>query len=99
MARAQSGHDESLLGFSWRGFFDHLRHVVKPPASGDQVSADRAIIRRLALVSRLDGRNRAILCGSDLDQLLRRTLWPAADVKVIAHQQQKGLSAHQLTPT
>src|SRR5436309_3676588 len=48
-------------------------------------------------MSCLHRRNRAVLSHRDLGQLLCRALSPAAHVKMIAHQQQKGLSADKFT--
>ena len=60
------------------------------------MAAHRSIIRQLAFMGGLDGRHRAILHRRDLDQLLRAAFLAAADVKVIADQQEKRLIRGEL---
>jgi antagonist of KipI len=63
----KAGHDDLLFGFGGGGFFQDLRDFVQTLASGHEMAADSAVIRKLAFVGSLHGRNRTILNQSDLD--------------------------------
>src|SRR5262245_3431397 len=53
VAGTQAGHDEALFGFGRGRFFEDVFDLVKPLFGGDEPPADRAVVRQLALVSRL----------------------------------------------
>ena len=96
MAGPQPGDDQPLLGLGGRGLLQHFRDLIQPFAPGDEAPANRPVVRQLALVRRLHGGHGAILRPGDLDQLLRGAL-AAADVEMVADQQQERNAARKLT--
>src|SRR6266581_71591 len=98
MAGAQARNDEPLLRFGGGGLLQHLRDLIHPLSSGHQMAAHRAVIGQLALVGSLHRRDGTILGHGELNQLLRWPFLVAADIKMIAYQKQKRLSADKITP-
>src|SRR5262249_60860406 len=64
-------------------------------ASWAEASARRAIIRRFAFVRRLARKNRTFLCRGDGGYLSRATFRPAANIQVVADEQQERFSADE----
>ena len=96
MAGAQAGNDEPLLGFRGRGLLDHFIDLEQTLASGDEPSADRTVEGQLALVRRLHGGDAAILRSGGFDELLGAPLLRAAEVEMIADEEQERILAHEL---
>ena len=97
VAGPQARDNQPLLGLGGGGLLQHLGDLIKALARRHQAPANRAVIGQLALVRRLHGRDGAILHPRDLDQLLRGALGAAADVKMVADQQQERLGAGKFT--
>ena len=96
MTGAQAGNDEPLLGFRGRGLLHDFIDFKKSLTSGDEPSADRTVEGQLALVRRLHGGDAAILRSGGFDELLGAALLRAAEVEMIADEEQERILAHEL---
>src|SRR5262249_13228504 len=89
--------DEFLLRLGGGWLFDELRNLVEPFPASYQAAAYGAIVGKFAFVGGLNGRNRAIFSGGDLDQLLSGALFATADIEMIADQKEERFAANKLT--
>lgn len=96
VARPQAGYNQLLLRFCRRGFFQNGAYFKQAPAPGHQPTADRTIIGKLAFVGGLDGGHGAVFGGGDFHQLPGASTLMAADVKMIADQEQERIIGREL---
>src|SRR5262245_3297638 len=89
MSGAQSRYDEPLLRFGRSGLLEHFGDFENTLASRHQPSSDSAVEWEFAFVSGLDCGDAAVVGGSNLDQLLGASFGAAADVEMIADEQQE----------
>ena len=93
MAGAQTGNDQFLFCNRRRWFFQNLRDKIKTFSIFREVTTGDAVVRQLAFVRRLHGGHGAVFRRRDFHELPRATAIFAAQIKVIADEQQKRIAA------
>src|SRR5262245_36712287 len=93
---AQAGNDQSLLGLGRRRLLDYLGDFVQSSAPRHEMAADGAVIGKLAFVGGLDGGHGAILREGDFNELLGGALLAAANVEMVAYEEQEWRGADEL---
>ena len=93
VAGPQPRHLQGLLRLAGGRLLDDILDLVKVISEGDSPPADGPVVGEHVLAGRLHGGDGAALRLRLLDDLLRTTLGPAADVEVVADEVEERLVA------
>ena len=89
MTRPQSGDIQMLFGLGGGGFFADLVDQIYAALGPGESSTDGTIIGEFAFVSGLDGGDRAVFGGGDLDKLSGAGFRSVLDIEMVADEQEE----------